>query len=126
ALVFGCQHDVQTSFPPGLSPLEDDPAPAPAATPTDPYPETIDVQAGNDGKSDYVHATGYVHASIEDVWAAMKDPAVVVDRHHVDAWSSTPNVETGYDVSFRTDYTVNNLVTVQFSLTWREGVVEGT
>jgi hypothetical protein len=120
-----CQHDVTTSFPPGLEPIESDTAPAPAAAGGNQYPETLDLQQGNDG-TDFVHATGYVDAPIEDVWAAMKDPNVVADRHHVDSFTVDPNVEQGYDVSFRTDYTIHNVVTVQFDLTWREGVVGGT
>ena len=36
-------------------------------------------------------------------------------------------VEAGYDVSFLTAYTiVSGPVTVDFSITWREGVVTGT
>jgi hypothetical protein len=125
-LALGCQHDVSTPFPPGLEPLEKDTAPPPAATPSDPYPQAINIQPGTDDTSPYVHATGYIKGNISDVWSAMQDPAVVVDRHHVDSWTAAQNVETGYDVSFRTDYTVHNIVTVNFSLTWREGAVDGT
>ena len=127
AVLGACQqHDVATTFPSGLAPLETDSAPAPAPTPSNAYPETLNLQQGSDDVSDYVHATGYVDASIEDVWAAMKDPAVVVDRHNISSYTVDWNVEQGYDVSFRTDYTVNGIVTVQFDLTWRQGVVAGT
>jgi hypothetical protein len=121
-----CQHNVHTPFPPGLEPLEDDTAPAPAATSTDAHPEAINAVPGSDDTSNFVHATAYVHAPVADVWAAMKDPNVDVDRHHIDSYTIDTNVETGYDVSFRTNYTVHHIVTVQFSLTWREGVVSGT
>src|SRR5690348_10291392 len=92
ALLPACQHQVTTSFPAGLEPLEPDSAPPPAATATDPYPETLNLQPGNDDTSNFVHATGYVHGSIEDVWAAMKDPNVVVDRHHIDSYTIDQNV----------------------------------
>jgi hypothetical protein len=124
-IALGCQHDVTTSFPPGLQPLDVDGVPAPNGTSTDPFPESINVQTGNDDTSNYGHGTGYVHANINDVWAAMKDPEVIIDRHHIDAWTVDWNVEPDYDVSFRTNYTVNGIVTVKFSLTWREGVVAG-
>jgi hypothetical protein len=124
--IVACQHDVATVFPAGLAPLEADGAPPPAATASNPYPETLDLQQGSDATSPYVHATGYIDEPIEDVWAAMKDPAVVVDRHNVTSYTVDWNVETGYDVSFRTDYVVNGLVTVDFDLTWREGVYGGS
>jgi hypothetical protein len=124
--LIACQHDETTTFPPGLAPLEPDPAPPPAATSTNQYPEALDLQQGSDATSNYVHATGYVDAPIETVWAAMKNPAVVVDRHNISSYTVDWNVETGYDVSFRTDYVVDNLVTVDFDLTWREGVYGGS
>lgn len=121
-----CQHAETTVFPPGLAPLEPDPAPPPAATSTNEYPESLDLEQGSDATSNYVHATGYVDAPIETVWAAMKNPAVVVDRHNINSYAVDWNVETGYDVSFRTDYVVDDIVTVDFDLTWREGVYGGT
>ncbi len=130
----GCQHDEITSFPPGLKPLPADavpPAP-PGADGGDPYPETlaplVEGQVGDLGGAGYyyVEATGYVNAGIEDVWSAFKIPNVVVDRHNVSSYTVTNNVEKGYDVSFLTSYTDNNVVTVKFDLTWREGAVAGT
>jgi hypothetical protein len=121
-----CQHDVATSFPPGLAPLEPDSAPPPDPAAGDAHPETINAIPGTDDTSNFVHATGYVHASVADVWAAMQDPGVVVDRHNVDSYTVDWNVEPGYDVSFQTTYTVHHVVTVSFAITWREGLVEGT
>jgi hypothetical protein len=126
AALIACQHEETTTFPPGLAPLEPDPAPPPAATSTDQYPESLDLQQGSDAVSNYVHATGYVDAPIEQVWTAMKNPAVVVDRHNITSYTVDWNVETGYDVSFRTDYVVDGIVDVDFDLTWREGVYGGS
>lgn len=121
-----CQSQVTTPFPPGLKPLASDPVPAPEGDAGDPYPPTLDLQQGSNSDYNYVVATGYVDASIEDVWAAFKVGDVVADRHGVSSYTVTENVETGYDVSFRTSYTINNVETVTFELTWREGVVAGT
>jgi hypothetical protein len=126
AVLIACQHAETTTFPPGLAPLEPDPAPPPAATSTNEYPESLDLQQGSDATSNYVHATGYVDAPIETVWTAMKNPAVVVDRHNISSYTVDWNVETGYDVSFRTDYVIDDIETVDFDLTWREGVYGGS
>jgi hypothetical protein len=126
ALASGCEGNSVTSFPPGLDAAGPDPAPAPAEDGGD-YPQTLDLQQGQDDTSFYVFATGFVDAPIESVWAAFKIPNVVVDRHGISSYTVDQNVESGYDVSFRTDYTIHQaIVTVQFDLTWREGVVAGT
>ena len=122
----GCQHEETTTFPPGLDPIAADSVAPPSGDAGDPYPETVTVVQGSNSDYNYVFATGYVDASLEDVWAAFKIPNVVVDRHNISSYTVTNNVETGYDVSFLTAYTDNNVVTVTFDLTWREGVVAGT
>jgi hypothetical protein len=124
--LLGCQHDEATSFPAGLDPIATDTVAPPNAAGGNPYPETVTVVPGSNSDYNYVFATGYVDASIEDVWAAFKIPNVVVDRHNISSYTVTNDVEKGYDVSFLTTYTDNNVVTVTFDLTWREGVVAGT
>jgi hypothetical protein len=122
----GCQHDETTAFPPGLAPLATDSVAPPAGDGGDAYPETVTITQGSDPNYNYVVATGYVDAPIETVWAAFKIPNVVVDRENITSYTVQENVETGYDVSFLTAYTINSIVTVQYDLTWREGVVAGT
>jgi hypothetical protein len=124
--LLGCQHDETTVFPPGLEPLGTDSVAAPAVDGGAEYPETLSLTQGSTDDYNWVMATGYVDASISDVWAAFKIPNVVVDRHNISSYTVQENVEKGYDVSFLTAYTDNNVVTVTFDLTWREGVVEGT
>jgi hypothetical protein len=124
--VLGCQHDTTTTFPPGLEPLATDTVAPPGADGGDAYPEALTLTQGSESDYNYVFATGYVNASVEDVWAAFKIPNVVVDRHAISSYTVQNNVEQGYDVSFLTAYTINNIVTVQYNLTWREGVVAGT
>jgi hypothetical protein len=126
AIALGCQSNITTAFPPGLQPIGTDNVPPPGGDGGDAYPQTLSLQQGSDATSNYVFATGYVDAPIANVWAAFKLPNVVVDRANVSSYTVTENVESGYDVSFLTAYTINNIVTVNFSVTWREGVVAGT
>jgi hypothetical protein len=123
-----CQHDTTTSFPPGLAPLAVDTVAPPSADGGDAYPEALSLVQGHDdaGGYDYVFAAGYVDASIETVWAAFKIPNVIVDRHDIDSYTVTNDVEKGYDVSFLTTYSRKaGPYNVVFDITWREGVVEG-
>jgi hypothetical protein len=123
-LVVACQHDEESSYPTGLPVIDLDAGPIyPDAAE---YTETLSLQQGTDDVSDYVRASGYVLASIEDTWTAFQQPNVVADRHNISSFTSAENVETGYEVSFAIYVTVNNIVTVNFTLTWREGAVEGT
>jgi hypothetical protein len=126
-LAFGvsCSKDTATEFPPGLEPLEDVTTAPPAATPADPHPEAITVERGQDDSTNFIHAAAYVHASVKDVWAALSDPDLIADRHHISSYTWEPAGEP-YDVSFVLHYTINNIVTVRFDITFREGVVEGT
>jgi hypothetical protein len=66
-----------------------------------------------------------VHQPLAKTWAAFQDPEVVVDRRKVDAWRVTPNVEEGFDVSFRVHNTVNYILTVDFDITWRQSAIQG-
>jgi hypothetical protein len=125
AVVVACSSDVATDFPPGLAPIEDVGTVAPTGTPTDPHPETLDLDKGLDDDSNWVHAVGYVHASVKDVYAALATPDVIADRHNVTSYTTTMNVED-YEVSFRLHYKIDNVVTVEFDVTFREGRVTGT
>jgi len=133
ALTLGCEGSGTTVFAPGLDPIAQDSVPPPGADGGTQYPQTLALTQGTDGDLsgggyNYVFASGYVDASIASVWAAFKIPNVVVDRHAITSYSVTNNVETGYDVSFLTAYSINAAptYTVTYNLTWREGVVGGT
>ncbi len=123
--VMACSSDVATEFPPGLAPIEDVGTAAPIGTAMDPHPETLALDKGLDDDSNWVHAVGYVHANVKDVYAALAMPDVVADRHNVSSYSVATNVES-YDVSFRLHYKINNVITVEFEVTFREGRVTGT
>lgn len=109
----------QTAFPFGLEPLEDN------AVPIAPEEEGITVISGTTEDYAWVHGKGRVDAPLAEVWAAVQEPDVVVDRRRVDAWSTTWDVEEGYDVSLRIHHRVEDLVVVEYDLTWRHGFIEG-
>jgi hypothetical protein len=123
--IVACASDVATEFPPGLEPIEDVGTVPPMGTSGDPHPETLALDKGQDDDSNWVHAAGYVHASVKDVYAALVTPDVIADRHNVTSYTTTMNVED-YEVSFRIHYKIDDIVTVEFDVTFREGRVTGT
>jgi len=122
----GCQSDIVTQFPDGLTPIEANTATLPAATDTDEFPQTRNVVSGDDDGGAWLHAYGYIHAPIEAVWEAYQVPEVVIDRRPLTSFSTTFDVEDEYDVSFKVRYVIEDLVTVTFDVIWRESAVEGT
>jgi hypothetical protein len=124
--IAGCAGNSTTSFAAGLDPLENDTADWPAPAGNDPHPETIQFAVGSADSYDWAHARAYVHGSITDTWKALKDPDACVDRHNVTSWTVTQNVEPQYTVSFRIHNVVEDIVTVEFENTWRQGATEGT
>ena len=128
-LVMGCFSDVETPFPPGLEPLEEGMAPAPAPVDGDPYPETVTMVrafAPYTPRTHAVHARGYVRAPVVDVWAALRDPDVGADRRTFREWSTTYDVEPEYDYSYVIHSVIENVIVVEYDVTWRHGVVLGT
>jgi len=116
----GCGGDEVTPFVSGVDPLEaENHAPLPAPTATDPFPELLVSVHGEAGGYVWAHARGYVHAAPADVRAAMTAPAVCVDRRRAATWSVMEDVEPEYDVSFRIHMVVEDIITVEFDVTWR-------
>lgn len=97
----------------------------PEGTPEDPYPEVLVTAQGKSGHS-WVHAKGYIHAPLAAAWQALNVREVCVDRHHVDRYSISEGSEEGYDHSFAINAEVDDIITVEFRISWRQGVVEGT
>jgi len=122
----GCQSDIVTQFPDGLTPIEVNTATLPAATDTDEFPQTRNIVSGDDDGGAWLHAYGYIHAPIEAVWEAYQVPEVVIDRRPLTSFSTTFDVEDEYDVSFKVRYVIEDLVTVTFDVIWRQSAVEGT
>jgi hypothetical protein len=121
-----CNGSQSSEFPAGLEPIGPNPAAFPPADGTDPYPETYNLVSGETDAYSWAAVKGYLHAPITDVWTALKNPDAVVDRRKVNTWTTTWNVETGYDVSFMNDETVYDIITVEFQVTWRESHIAGT
>jgi hypothetical protein len=122
----GCAGDETTVFPDGLDPLESvNKAQAPAPAAGDPYPQKINMVSGSNDQYDWVHARAYVHAPLAKTWAAVHDAMVTTDftlsKHSYDF-----NVEPQYPISYVIHYEVDDLVTVNFDVTWRHGVATGT
>jgi hypothetical protein len=126
ALLCGCQSDVATQFPAGLTPIEENTAPLPAPTATDEFPEVLSVVTGTDSGGSFLHAYAYVKAPIAAVWTAFKDPNVVTDRRSITSFTTTYDVEAEYDVSYRCRIVVEDVITLTFDITWRESAVAGT
>lgn len=121
----GCFGNEKTSFPPGLEPLEENRAEPPASQ-DEPFPEDISLAHGNASNWDWAHGRAYVHAPLARTWEALRDIDVCVDDGRVDRWSATTDVEEGYDYSFRIHNEADDIITVEFDITWRQSAVEGS
>lgn len=122
-----CKGNSTTSFPDGLEPLDavnqaHDPAPVAG----DAHPEVLQTATGDTDDYSWAHGRGYVHASLTDTWAAMRDPDTCVDRRSVDEWTHADTVDPKYRYAFSIHNVVHSVVTVEFDVTWREDVAEGT
>jgi hypothetical protein len=120
AVVTACGGNSATEFPPGLEPLEDNTAEAPAG-----YEERLHVVADRTYGIDWIHARGFVHAPAHAVWAAVRDPRVMVNREDTDVQEVELGVEPEYDHSMRIYYQVFGFITVEWEELWRYGVVGG-
>lgn len=128
AVLAGCHggKDTAAVVPTGLEPLEDtNLAAAPGAKDGDDYPEELSLVGGESDGYDWAHGRGYLHASVSDVWAAMAQPEVVVDRRRVQEWTVELDVDPDYDVSFLLHETSHDIVTVEFDVTWIQGRLAG-
>lgn len=117
-----CLRDVVTEFPDGLAPLEDNTAPAVDEL----SDESISFETGErDDGLFWLHGRGVVHARLSDVIEALSDPQVVTDRRGVTRFTTEFDVEDNYEVSFDTFLTKVDILTVEWTLTWRGSVVQG-
>jgi predicted small lipoprotein YifL len=120
-----CGPEKPLVFPDGLTPLDEvNEAPAPGNE--NHFPEEIVTVSGITPEYGWVHARAFVHAPLAATWAAMHDPDVSVDRRAVSEWTIEHDVETGYDFSYRVHNIVHDLITIDFDITWRHGVVQGS
>jgi hypothetical protein len=124
--VTACGGDFATSFPEGIRPLETSMATRPVEAGTQRCPEVINVVQGKRPDYEFAHGRGCIHAPMTQVWNSLIAPEITVDRRRVSEFSTTRNVETGYEVSYRIHNIAHDLVTVEFDATYRGGTIEGT
>lgn len=103
----------EVTFPDRLSPLEENLAAWP-----DPATESLSVVSGGDPDLWWAHSRGYVHASPAEVWAALADAEVLVDRREVDVWEVTDEPLPAFDRSWLVHLVVQDVITVDYDLTW--------
>ncbi len=117
-----CQSNVDTPFPDGLMPLENNPVPTQQGGART---ETLVTQSMD---TDYIHVygRGYVLVPPAMVWLAAKTPEVMVARCSTDSQAITPNDDPTYEFSFTVHYIVHDVITVEWDDQWRYGTVEGT
>lgn len=126
AACHGGDKDSGSAVPTGLEMLEDkNMADLPGAKDGDDYPEELNVVGDEGDDYDWAHGAGYIHGSVADCWAAMADPEVVVDRQRVTSWTVEMDVEPEYDVSFVLHEISEDIVTVEFDVTWIQGRTAG-
>ena len=124
-MLAGCFGTEVTEFPDGLEPLGMNDLAGPG-TASDPHPEEFVTEATDGGRYDLVLGRGFINAPITEVWAAYRNPAVGADRRTSPDWTSDPLDEAGYDESYVIHHIAYDVVTVEWDVTWRHGVVTGT
>ena len=125
-LLAGCFGTEETMFPDGLEPLEENTLAPPMGTADDPFPEEYVLEGTEGRRYDTLLGRGYIQAPLADVWAAYQNPAVGADRRTSPDWSSTPLEDPEYDASYVVHHVTTEIVTVEWDVTWRHGLVEGT
>lgn len=121
-----CQRDVVTPFPEGLEPLEELAVEAPPATTEEDYPQTTTSAVGEEEDYLWAHVRGYLHADIASVWDLMKsDGLAMADRRDCDAVDTTYDVEPNYDLTYINHITVNDIITLEWDITYRGDLAGG-
>ncbi|HEY8431045.1 MAG TPA: hypothetical protein VIL20_21850, partial [Sandaracinaceae bacterium] len=123
----GCFENIVTEFPDGLEPFEQpNEAPRPAPRDGDPYPEEITFVRKRWHGALSMHSRAFVHADVATTFAAVRHPLAGADRRPSVDFTWEEGVEPEYEYSHRSHLVIPDIVTVEFWLTWRSGVVEGT
>ncbi|MCB9765000.1 MAG: hypothetical protein H6739_34825 [Alphaproteobacteria bacterium] len=112
-------------WPEGLEPVIDCAVDAPGSEELGDTPELLNLES-EEGEPGWVCAHAWIQAPVADVWAAFQDDDVVVDRRAVAEWTIAREDDPAFDVGFVIHNVVHDVVTVEFDITWNEGVVVGT
>jgi hypothetical protein len=117
----GCFGNEETVFPPGLEPLEANALELPAD-----FEATQFTMAVDGPRHDTIYARGYFDAPLAEVWAVFRDPVVGTDQRSADEWTSEPLEDPEYEFSNVVHSVAHDVITVEWSTTWRHGAVEGS
>ncbi|MEM9193793.1 MAG: hypothetical protein AAGF12_31750 [Myxococcota bacterium] len=102
----------------GIEILEDNEAPLPEPVDGDIYPEVLSVVSGKRG-FDWGHGRAFIKAPAADVWAAIEDPEVVMDRgRNNDRQSFELGVMPEWDLSYNIHYEVTGIISVEWTELW--------
>ncbi len=124
SVLAGSACNKSTMFPPGLDPLDEvNKAPLPMGTADNPYPEVLSMVSGHSNGYDWVHARAYVDAAPAVTYLGIHTAKVSADPT-IDGPSFTYDVEPLYEYSYKIHYEPSP--GVEFEVTWRHGVVDGT
>lgn len=124
--MLACFGDEITPFPAGLEPLEDCSAGYPSASGSDDTPQGILTNSGQEEDWRWATGCGYLDADVATAWRAIQDEDVVTDRRKASQWERADDGhEPDYDVSFRVWTEVEDILTVDYTIDWRQGVWEG-
>jgi len=124
-LLLACGAGSEEAEPPRLSTLEANTAPPPEADGEE-WPEALS-QVGAEGDEYFWgHALGYVHGSASEVWEALEDPLLVADRRGTDTQTWELHDPPRLDHSFTLSYSVERLITIEWSEDWCYAVTEGS
>jgi hypothetical protein len=104
-------------FPEGLEPLEDNLAAEPGIG-------ELTTESGN-ARPSWGHGRARYAASSGEVWIALKDPTTLVNTWATDRQNVETEFDPNYEFSFVVNYTVDDLVKVQWAEEFRYGTIEG-
>lgn len=113
-VLVACQDDPAADVPPGLDPLEDNMAELPDD-------ETVNLVSTETSEYNQTHARGRVDVAVMDVIACLQDPEVGVDRRRVAEYTVTEDVDPDYTVSYDVVTTIQDTVTLTYTLPWVQG-----
>src|SRR5262245_521951 len=119
-LLFGCQDNITTPFPPGLEPLEDNRV---EERPDGPFAETLRVET-EDSSIVKVYARGFVAVPFDTMWSVAKSPEPNKSTCATSEQIVTVGNEPQYEFSFLIHYVVYDLLTVEWDDQWRFGLVD--
>jgi hypothetical protein len=121
-LLAACQDNIDTPFPAGLEPFEDNQV---AAQPDGPFVEQLRT-ATDDTDFIHVYARGFVLVPFAELWAVAKQSAPNVSTCKTDEQHVTEANEAQYEYSFLVHYVVHDFLTVEWDDQWRFGAIDDT